>query len=71
MFLKEKAPHPWTIPINFAVVKAPSAYNFILGRSTLNVLRASTSTYHLSMKFPTPDGEDEVWGDVEAAYLIK
>lgn len=73
MFLKGKAPRRWTIQFNFAVVKAPSAYNLILGRPTLNVLRAATPTYHLSMKFPTPDGVDEVWGDVEAArecYLI-
>ena len=39
--------------VNFLVVKAPSAYNAILGRPDLNALRAVVSTYHLKLKFPT------------------
>ena len=34
----------------------PSAYNIIIGRPTLNRLKAITSTYHLMMKFPTDNG---------------
>ncbi|XP_027103047.2 uncharacterized protein [Coffea arabica] len=55
------------VPVNFAVVKEPSSYNMILGRPTLNALRAVCSTLHLSMKFPTPEGVAEVLGDPEVA----
>ena len=49
--------------VNFLVVKAPSAYNAILGRPDLNALRAVVSTYHLKLKFPTNQGVGEVRGD--------
>ena len=39
--------------VNFLVVDYSSSYNAIIGRSTLNSLRVATSTYHLSIKFPT------------------
>uniref|UniRef100_A0A2N9EEI4 Uncharacterized protein n=1 Tax=Fagus sylvatica TaxID=28930 RepID=A0A2N9EEI4_FAGSY len=45
----------------------PSAYNAIIGRPTLNRLRAVTSTYHLLLKFPTEHGIGEVRGDQVAA----
>ena len=45
------------------MVKAPSAYNAILGRPGLNALRAVVSTYHLKSKFPTNQGIGEVRGD--------
>ncbi|XP_027181965.1 uncharacterized protein LOC113780356 [Coffea eugenioides] len=61
------APRCRTIPVNFAVVKEPSSYNVILGRPTLNALRAVCSTLHLSMKFPTSAGVAEVLGDPEVA----
>ncbi|XP_027183805.1 uncharacterized protein LOC113782093 [Coffea eugenioides] len=62
-----ESPKCRTIPVNFAVVKEPSSYNMILGRPTLNALRAVCSTLHLSMKFPTPEGVAEVLGDPEVA----
>ncbi|XP_042944676.1 uncharacterized protein LOC122278563 [Carya illinoinensis] len=40
-----------TTMTHFLVVKAPSSYNAILGRLTLNHLKAVTSTYHLNMHF--------------------
>ena len=43
--------------VDFLVVDKPSAYNIILGRPTLNAVKAMVSTYHLAMKFPTPFGE--------------
>ncbi|XP_027151809.1 uncharacterized protein LOC113751861 [Coffea eugenioides] len=58
---------PRTIPVNFVVVKADSPYNLLLGRSTLNALRAVYSTYHLNFKFSTPAGAAEVSSDVCAA----
>lgn len=42
--------------VDFLVVDCPFAYNAILGRLTLNLLRAITSTYHLLMCFPS-EGE--------------
>lgn len=57
------APKQTTIMVDFLVVDRPSAYNAIVGRPTLNKLRAMTSTHHLKMKFPTDDGVKEVRGD--------
>ncbi|KAG6732462.1 hypothetical protein I3842_01G179400 [Carya illinoinensis] len=48
-----------TTMTDFLVVKASSSYNAILGRPTLNHMRAITSTYHLKMKFPTDGGMGE------------
>uniref|UniRef100_A0A2N9GGN7 Reverse transcriptase n=1 Tax=Fagus sylvatica TaxID=28930 RepID=A0A2N9GGN7_FAGSY len=61
--------HPKTVSktVNFLVVNCPSAYNAIIGRPTLNRLRAVTSTYHLLLKFPTEHGIGEVRGDQIAA----
>ncbi|XP_027156081.1 uncharacterized protein LOC113756723 [Coffea eugenioides] len=56
-----------TVPVSFAVVKADSPYNMLIGRPTLNALRAVYSTYHLSFKFPTSAGVAEVSSDVGAA----
>ena len=49
--------------VNFLVVDCSSSYNAIIGRLTLNSWKAATSTYHLSVKFPTEYGIGEVQGD--------
>jgi ribonuclease HIII len=56
-----------TIMVKFLLVDRPSAYNAIIGRTTLNKLKAVTSTPHLSMKFPTEEEVGEVKGDQWAA----
>ena len=59
--------------INFLVVDCSSSYNAIIGRPTLNNWKAVTSTYHLSIKFPTEYGVGEVQGDQLATrecYLV-
>ncbi|KAL0412009.1 UNVERIFIED_CONTAM: hypothetical protein Slati_3790600 [Sesamum latifolium] len=53
--------------VKFLVVKAPSTYNIILGRPSLNILRAIASTYHMKLKFPTLDGVGEATGDERMA----
>lgn len=40
--------------VEFRVIDKPSMYNIILGKLTLNILKAVVSTYDLAMKFPTP-----------------
>ncbi|KAK3001315.1 hypothetical protein RJ639_022280 [Escallonia herrerae] len=58
--------------LDFVVVRVPSAYNAILGRTALNQLKAVVSTYHLKIKFPTKHGVGEVKGDqivVQQCYM--
>ncbi|PWA81730.1 reverse transcriptase domain-containing protein [Artemisia annua] len=42
--------------MRFTVIRAPSPYNVILGRSGLKTLQAVPSTIHAMMKFLTPRG---------------
>jgi len=46
-----------TILIRFLIVDAPTFYNVLLGRHSLNTLGAVVSTPHLAMKFPYPSGD--------------
>nr|XP_009385323.1 PREDICTED: uncharacterized protein LOC103972705 [Musa acuminata subsp. malaccensis] len=66
-------PRAKTIITTFMVVNLPSAYNVILGRSTLNKLKAVVSTYHRAIKFPTSVGIEEFRsdpGESRRCYLI-
>ena len=49
-------PQQITRDVTFLVVDYSSAYNGILGRPTLNSWKATTSKYHLMIKFPTDLG---------------
>ncbi|XP_050249411.1 uncharacterized protein LOC126696755 [Quercus robur] len=60
-------PRQVTKDVNFLVVDCPSSYNAIIGRPTLNSWKAVTSTYHLSVKFPTEHRVGQVQGDQLAA----
>ena len=60
-------PQQVTRNVNSLVVDCSSSYNAIIGRPTLNSWKAVTSTYHLSVKFPTEHGVGEVQGDQLAA----
>ena len=52
-----------TVLANFLVVDAPSTINRIIGRPLLKDLKAASSIYHLTMKFPTVEGIGEVRGE--------
>ena len=45
-----------TVNIRYLVVNAPSAYNILLGRPTLNKRRAVALTRHMKMKLPSIEG---------------
>ena len=47
---------PGTTTVRFLIVEAPSAYNMLLGRPSLNSIRAVPSAYHMVIKFPTTNG---------------
>ena len=49
--------------IKFLIVDAPSAYNMLLGKPSLNAIRAIPSTYHMVIKFPMENGVGMVRGD--------
>ncbi|RRT67715.1 hypothetical protein B296_00017273 [Ensete ventricosum] len=55
-----------TLMVSFMVVKLPSAYNAIIGRPTLNRLKAVVLTYHRILKFPTRAGV----GESSKAYCL-
>ena len=56
-------PQQVTRNVNFLIVDYSLSYNAIIGRPTLNNWKAVTSTCHLSVKFLTKYGVEEVQGD--------
>ena len=56
-----------TTTARFLVVDAPSAYNMLLGKPSLNALKAIPSAYHMMIKFPTTSGVGMVRGDQRVA----
>ena len=58
-----------TILIRFLVVDAPTSYNVLLDRPSLNTLGVVVSTPHLAMKFPSPSGDIlTIHGDQRLAH---
>ena len=51
-----EAPCQATTTARFLIVDAPSAYNMLLGRPSLNAIKAIPSAYHMMIKFPTIHG---------------
>ena len=56
-----------TTTVRFLIVDAPSAYNMLLGRPSLNAIRAIPSAYHMIIKFPTTNGVGMVRGNQRVA----
>ena len=53
----------------FLVVDCPACYNVIMGTPWLNAMRAIASTYHLCLKFPTPNGVEVIWGNPRVSQV--
>ena len=53
-------PQVLTVMPEFLIVDCPSAFNGVIGRLLLKALKVVTSIYHLTMKFPTVEGTEEV-----------
>ena len=49
--------------VRFLIVDAPSSYNILLGRPSLNSIRAIPSAYHMVIKFNIANGVGMVRGD--------
>jgi len=58
------APYQITTVVKFLVDDYPSTYHTIIGCTTLNNMKAVTSTYHLQIKFSADDGVGEVKEDL-------
>ena len=56
-----------TTTTRFLIVDAPSAYNMLLGRPSLNAIKVIPSAYHMMIKFPTIGGVGMVRGDQRVA----
>ena len=56
-----------TTTVRFLIVDAPSAYTMLLGRPSLNTIRAIPSAYHMVMKFLTRKGVGMVQGNQRIA----
>ena len=57
-----------TTMTKFLIVEVPSAYNMLLGRSSLNAIRAIPSAYHMVVKFPIENGVGKARGDQQIAW---
>ena len=56
-----------TTAVKFLIVDAPSSYNMLLGRPSLNSIKAIPSAYHMVIKFPTTGGVGMVQGNQRMA----
>ena len=56
-----------TTTVKFLIVDAPSTYKMLLGRPSLNAIKAIPSAYHMMIKFPTTGRVGMVRGDQRVA----
>ena len=62
-----------TTMTKFLIVKAPSTYNMLLGRPSLNAIAVILSAYHMVVKFLTENGVGKARGDqwiTRECYLV-
>ena len=55
--------------VEFTVLDCPSPFNAILGRPWIHGMRTVPSTYHLCVRYPTPNGIQEIRGSQEASQI--
>ena len=60
-----EAPQTATTVIDFLVVNCLSSFNGVLGKPMLRTLKAVTSIYCLTIKFPTTEGTGQIRGRQE------
>ena len=56
--------------MRFLILDAPSAYNILLGRASLNAIRAIPSAYHIVIKFPTMNRVGMDQGDSRSQRVL-
>ena len=56
-----------TMTTRFLIVDAPSVYNMLLGRPSLNAIKVVPSAYHMIIKFLTVHGVGTIRGDQRVA----
>ena len=56
-----------TTMVRFLIMDAPSAFNILFGRPSLNAIRAISSAYNMVIKFPTANEVGIVRGDQRIA----
>ena len=56
-----------TTTARFLIVDGSSAYDMLLGKPSLNAIKAIPSAYHIMIKFPTESGVGMVRGDQRVA----
>ncbi|KAF8094679.1 hypothetical protein N665_0357s0014 [Sinapis alba] len=52
-----------TKTVEFLVIDLQASYNTIVSTPWLNSVQVVPSTFHLSLKFPTPHGIKTIWGN--------
>ena len=67
MLTLREPPCQATTTARFLIVDASSSYNMLLGKPSLNAIKAIPSTYHMMIKFPTESGVGMVRGDQRVA----
>ena len=56
-----------TTTVRFLIIDAPSTYNMLRGKPSLNAIRVVPSAYHMVIKFPTANGVGMVRGNQRIA----
>ncbi|XP_028122448.1 uncharacterized protein LOC114319618 [Camellia sinensis] len=62
-----------SVDVEFLVVKLPSPYNLIMGRTWLHTMQVVPSTYHQLLRFLTEYGIEQICGSqksAQACYLL-
>lgn len=59
-----------TVEVEFLVVKLPSPYNVIMGRTWLHIMKAVPSTYHQLVRFMTAHGIEEIRDSPQSAQAV-